>query len=95
MTLRRGFSIEQGERALVVEDVVTRGTSVREVAAAVEAGGGIVTGLSAIVDRTGGDADLPVPLWALARVVVATHAPEACPLCRQGSPVVKPGSRGN
>jgi orotate phosphoribosyltransferase len=95
MVLRRGFAIEQGERALVVEDVVTRGTSVREVAAAVEGGGGIVTGLGAIVDRTGGDADLPVSLRALARVTVATFAPESCPLCRQGSPVVKPGSRGN
>ncbi len=95
MLLRRGFAIEQGERALVVEDVVTRGTSVREVAAAVEAGGGIVTGLGAIVDRTGGDADLPVPLRALARVTVATFAPADCPLCKQGSPVVKPGSRGN
>ncbi len=95
MVLRRGFAVEQGERALVVEDVVTRGTSVREVAAAVEAGGGIVTGLGAIVDRTGGDADLPVPLRALARVIVATYAPNDCPLCKRGSPVVKPGSRGN
>lgn len=95
MTLRRGFVVEQGERVLVVEDVVTRGTSVREVVQAVETSGGIVTGLGAIVDRTGGDADLPLPLLALARVTVSTFAPEACPLCRQGSPVVKPGSRGN
>ncbi len=95
MVLRRGFALEKSERALVVEDVVTRGTSVREVAAAVEEAGGIVTGLGAIIDRTGGDADLPLPLHALARVTVATYDPANCPLCQQGQPPVKPGSRGN
>ena len=95
MTLRRGFTLQQSEKALVVEDVVTRGTSVREVAVAVEAAGGIVAGLAAIIDRTGGDADLPVPLQALARVTVATYDPAACPLCQRGDPVTKPGSRGS
>jgi orotate phosphoribosyltransferase len=95
MTLRRGFTLEQSEKALVIEDVVTKGTSVREVAAAVEAAGGIVSGLGAIIDRTGGDADLPLPLYALARVTVTNWDPAACPLCQRGEPVVKPGSRGN
>jgi orotate phosphoribosyltransferase len=95
MTLRRGFAIARNEKALIVEDVVTRGTSVREVADVIEAAGGRVVGLGAIVDRTGGTAELPVPLQALARVEVATYPPDACPLCRAGGEAVKPGSRGN
>jgi orotate phosphoribosyltransferase len=94
MMLRRGFTIEPNEKALVVEDVVTRGTSVREVIAVIEREGGIVTGLGAIVDRTGPDVELPLPVAALARVEVVTHDAESCPLCRAGEPLVKPGSRG-
>jgi orotate phosphoribosyltransferase len=95
MRLRRGFELEKGDRALVVEDVVTRGTSVREVCAAIEAAGGVVVGLGAIVDRTGEQADLPLPLHALAQVSVETWDAADCPLCRQGVALVKPGSRGN
>jgi orotate phosphoribosyltransferase len=95
MTLRRGFHLEKGDKVLVIEDVVTRGTSVREVCRAVEAAGGVVSGVGAIVDRTDEAADLPHALQALARVVVRTWEPRDCPLCRQGVPVVKPGSRGN
>jgi len=94
MTLRRGFRIEKGEKALIVEDVVTRGTSSLEVARVVEAAGGVVSGVAALVDRTNGTAGLPVPLEALARVAVAAWAPDACPLCAAGSAPVKPGSRG-
>jgi orotate phosphoribosyltransferase len=96
MSLRRGFFLEQGEKVLVVEDVVTRGTSVREVCRVVEAAGGVVAGLGAIIDRTAAGADLPLPLHALARVEVQTWDPAShCPLCQDGVPVVKPGSRGN
>ncbi|MFO7654252.1 MAG: orotate phosphoribosyltransferase [Candidatus Krumholzibacteriia bacterium] len=95
MTLRRGFAIEPKEKVLVVEDVVTRGTSVREVMDVVEREGGVVTGLGAIVDRTGPDVELPLPLQALTRVEVATYEPDQCPLCAAGKPLVKPGSRGN
>jgi orotate phosphoribosyltransferase len=94
MTLRRGFRIEQGEKVLIVEDVVTRGTSSCEVARVVEAAGGVVRGVAALVDRTGATADLPAPLQALARVDVAAWPPAACPLCAAGSAAVKPGSRG-
>jgi orotate phosphoribosyltransferase len=93
MTLRRGFRIERGDKVLVVEDVVTRGTSSLEVARVVEAAGGVVVGVAALVDRTGGTAGLPVPLQALARVDAAAWTPEACPLCAAGSAPVKPGSR--
>jgi orotate phosphoribosyltransferase len=95
MTMRRGFLLEQGEKVLVVEDVVTRGTSVGEVCDVVEANGGVVAGVAAIVDRTSPDAKLPHPLVALARVEVQTWPPDDCPLCRDGIELVKPGSRGN
>jgi orotate phosphoribosyltransferase len=93
MTLRRGFTIEPKERVLIVEDVVTRGTSLREVIDVVEKEGGVVAGLGAIVDRTGHDVQLPLPLEAFARVEVATYEPDHCPLCQAGEPLVKPGSR--
>jgi orotate phosphoribosyltransferase len=93
MTLRRGFRIGPGERCLVVEDVVTTGGSTREVMAAVEALGGVVAGVGALVDRSGGKADLPEPRAALLTLEVPSYRPEDCPLCRAGVPVVKPGSR--
>lgn len=95
MTIRRGFSLEQGEKVIIAEDVVTRGTSLLEVVKVVEDAGGQVVGLASIIDRTGGDAGLPLPLHALARVKVETFSPDSCPLCKAGQEVVKPGSRGN
>jgi orotate phosphoribosyltransferase len=93
MRLRRGFTIEQGERVLVVEDVVTTGKSTLEAAAAVTAAGGLVVGLASIVDRSGGVA-FPYPFCSLAKLHVATYAPESCPLCREGRlRAIKPGSR--
>lgn len=95
MTIRRGFEIAKGEKVLIVEDVVTRGTSVQEVVAVVEAAGGAVIGLASLVDRTDESVELPVSLFSLSRVEVATYPPDGCPLCAEGSPPVKPGSRGN
>ena len=95
MTVRRGFALEKGEKVVIAEDVVTRGTSLLEVARVVEAAGAEVVGLTSIVDRTGGEVELPLPLKALARVTVETWEPDACPLCAEGVGVVKPGSRGN
>lgn len=93
MTLRRGFRIAPGERCLVVEDVVTTGGSTREVMATVEALGGVVAAVGALVDRSGGKADLPEPRAALLTLEVPTYRPEDCPLCRAGMPLAKPGSR--
>ena len=95
MTIRRGFAIDKGEKVIIAEDVVTRGTSLLEVRDVVEAQGGRVVGLTSIVDRTAGDVDLPLPLRALARVSAESWEPDACPLCAEGLAVVKPGSRGN
>jgi len=95
MTIRRGFSLEKGEKVVIAEDVVTRGTSLLEVADVVTQAGGVVVGLTSIVDRTGGDVALPLPLHSLARVEVQTWSADECPLCRGGAELVKPGSRGN
>jgi len=95
MTIRRGFGLEEGEKVVIAEDVVTRGTSLLEVIAVIEAAGGRVVGLTSIIDRTGGEVELPLPLHSLARVTVETWVPDGCPLCAQDVEVVKPGSRGN
>jgi orotate phosphoribosyltransferase len=93
LTLRRGFSLEPGEKVLVVEDVVTTGGSTRETMEVARAAGAMVVGACSIVDRSGGNQQLDVPYHALLPMDVRTYAPEACPLCAQGLPVVKPGSR--
>ncbi|HEU0121917.1 MAG TPA: orotate phosphoribosyltransferase [Bryobacteraceae bacterium] len=93
MTLRRGFEVAAGERAVVVEDVVTTGGSSREVIELLREAGVQVIAAGSIIDRSGGQADIGVPRVALATLSVTTWAQELCPLCRQGSAAVKPGSR--
>jgi orotate phosphoribosyltransferase len=92
MTMRRGFQIAPGERALVVEDVITTGGSTREVMNAVEEQKGMVVGVGSLVDRSGG-VDLGVRQHALLHLAIPNYAPEACPLCQEGRPLMKPGSR--
>lgn len=93
MTLRRGFSIKPGRKVLVVEDVVTTGGSVREVIEVVKAKGGEIVGTACLVDRSAGKVDLGTPLYSLLEYFVESYLPEECPLCREGIPAVKPGSR--
>jgi orotate phosphoribosyltransferase len=93
MTLRRGFSLRPGETVVVVEDVVTTGGSTREVIDLLRAAGANVVGAGSIMDRSGGRADLGVPRVALETLDVVSWQPEECPLCKQGLPVEKPGSR--
>lgn len=93
MTLRRGFSVQPGERAVVIEDVVTTGGSSREVVDILREAGAEVVAAGSIIDRSGGHVDLGVPRMALATLKVVTYPPDACPLCREGIPVTKPGSR--
>jgi len=93
MTLRRGFQIKPGERCLVVEDVVTTGGSTREVMEVVAERGGVTAGAGSLIDRSGGAVDLGVPRHALAVLEVPTYKPEECPMCREGSMAIKPGSR--
>ncbi len=93
MVLRRGFGIEPGDTAVVVEDVVTTGGSSREVIEVLTAAGASVLAAGSIIDRSGGHVELGVPRLALATLKAITYPPENCPLCQQGNPVVKPGSR--
>lgn len=93
MTLRRGFSVKQGERVLVVEDVITTGGSTRECIAALENLGAKVVAAASIIDRSNGVADVGVPRISLVSLDVPTYSPEDCPLCAAGTEAVKPGSR--
>ena len=93
MTLRRGFTVRPGEQFVVVEDVVTTGGSTRETIEALRAAGAIVVGAASIIDRSGGRADVGVPRVALATLDVPAVSPADCPLCAEGVPAVKPGSR--
>ncbi len=93
MRLRRGFRLEHGERCLVVEDVITTGGSTREVIKVVEDAKGALVGVGTLIDRSGGTATFPVKKAALATLTVPTYKPEDCPLCKAGTPAVKPGSR--
>ena len=93
MTVRRGFEIRPGDRAVVVEDVITTGGSTHEVIEALRERGARVLAAGSIVDRSGGTADVGVPRVALETLQVTAYSPESCPLCAQGIPVVKPGSR--
>lgn len=93
MTLRRGFDVTRGERAMVVEDVITTGGSSLEVVELLKERGVEVICAASIIDRSGGRADVTVPRVALATMHVMTYDAMQCPLCAQGIPVVKPGSR--
>jgi orotate phosphoribosyltransferase len=92
MTLRRGFSLN-GEKILVVEDVITTGGSTRECIAALEANNGDVIAAASIIDRSNGTADVGVPRISLLPLDVPTYSADSCPMCEGGSEPVKPGSR--
>lgn len=93
MTLRRGFSIPAGANVLVVEDVVTTGGSVFEVIAEVEKLGGNVSAVASVVDRSNGKVDFKKPFFNLLSMEITSYEPENCPLCKQGLPVTKPGTK--
>jgi len=93
MTLRRSFEIKEGEKVLVVEDVTTTGSSVREVIDIVNSRQGKVVGVGVLIDRSGGEVDFGIKTEKLLTVDIKTYLPEECPLCKKGIPVVKPGSR--
>ncbi len=95
MTFRRGFTLHEGERVLIVEDIVTTGGSIREVIDVVKAHGGIPVAVSMLVDRSGGKATFgDVPSTALLHMDVQTYKPEECPLCKAGIPMTKRGRTG-
>ncbi len=91
--LRRGFSIEPGQKVLMVEDVVTTGLSSREAISAVEKAGGEVIAEAALVDRSNGVARIGVPFYPLVTLDIQSYAPEDVPEALAAIPAVKPGSR--
>lgn len=91
--LRRGFRLAPGQKVLLMEDVVTTGLSSREAIAAVEQAGGEVIAVAALVDRSGGTADFPVPFFPLVSISVPAYAPDALPPELAALPAEKPGSR--
>jgi orotate phosphoribosyltransferase len=93
MKLRRGFEIKEGENVLVVEDVVTTGGSVKEVIELVNSLKGNVIGVGSIVDRSDGKVNFEVLFKSVVSLYVEAFEREECPLCKEGIPLVKPGSR--
>lgn len=93
MCLRRGFSLKPDQHVLVVEDVWTTGGSTQETIQVVEEAGGRVVAAGALIDRSGGKIEFEVESQALIDLPIASYEPEECPLCREGSAAVKPGSR--
>lgn len=108
MTIRRGFEIKKGEKILVCEDIITTGGSALEAAKVAENMGGIIVGFTALANRgfckrVGSNLEgkptckLPndAPFFALADFEFDIYEPSECPLCKEGSVAIKPGSRGN
>lgn len=91
MTFRRGFRIEPDEKYLIVEDVVTTGKSAKEVQKVIEDLGGEVVGIASIIDRSGGDGT--EDLYSGVKLEIEAYTPEECPLCKEGVPLIQPGSR--
>lgn len=92
MTLRRGFSLPNGSRLIIVEDVFTTGKSTLETAAVVSALGAVTVGAMSAINRMG-EKTLPFPSLSLLKLDLTAYQPAACPLCKAGLPAVKPGSR--
>jgi orotate phosphoribosyltransferase len=93
MTLRRGFRISEGERVVIVEDVVTTGKSTRETADVVTQHGGVVAGFASILNRSGKDNPFDAPYAALMSLALQTYEESECTLCRDHVPLDAPGSR--
>lgn len=94
MQLRRGFTVQPGDRVLITEDVVTTGKSTMETVRVLEAMGAEVVGVACIADRRAADCDFALPVYSAVKLNIANYAAEDCPLCKEGKlELVKPGSR--
>lgn len=93
MTLRRGFRIGEGERVVIVEDVVTTGKSTRETAEVVARHGGVVAGFASILNRSGKANPFDAPFESLLELDLETDQESACGLCARGVALDAPGSR--
>jgi len=93
LTLRRGFSLNEGEKVLICEDVVTTGGSVFEIINIVKNNNAKVAGIGFIVDRSNGKVDFKYSQLSTLRMEVVSYLPNECPLCKEGLEIAKPGSR--
>jgi orotate phosphoribosyltransferase len=93
LTLRRGFDLAPADRVVIVEDVLTTGGSTRETMEVAKQKGAAVVAAAAVINRSGSPSPVDVPFVALASLTPPTYKPDACPMCQQGIPVTKPGSR--
>lgn len=93
MTLRRGFSISNGERVIVCEDVVTTGKSTNETIKVLKEFGANVVAIASIVDRRSDEIVLDYPLYSATKIKIETYESHDCPLCDNNITLVKPGSR--
>ena len=91
-SFRRGFTVDPGERVLIVDDILTTGSSIREVIAAVRKLDGNIIGIGVLVDRSEQAPDFGFPLFSCHRSATVTYRPEECPLCAARVPLIKPGS---
>ncbi|WP_411680533.1 orotate phosphoribosyltransferase [Clostridium thailandense] len=93
MTIRRGFQINKGDKIIISEDVVTTGKSSLEVAKVIEGLGGEVVGISCIVDRRAEGVVIPYPIYSAIKLDINVYEKENCPMCKEGTAYIKPGSR--
>lgn len=93
MTIRRGFEIEKGQKVIISEDVITTGKSFLEVAEVIKSLGGEVVGICCIVDRRAEGVEIEYPMYSSVKLEVKSYEKENCPLCKEGTPYIKPGSR--
>lgn len=91
MQLRRGYKLSKGERIVIIEDVITTARTIKETIEATKEFGVEVAAVGCIVDRTCGKTGLNIK--SLLQIDPVTYDPENCPLCKEGLPLVKPGSR--
>ncbi len=90
---RRGLGISPGERTLIVDDILTTGSSIREVIDAVTKQGGVIIGIGVLVDRSEQEIDFGFPLFSCHRATTINYIPEKCPLCAANIPLAKPGGQ--
>jgi orotate phosphoribosyltransferase len=93
LVLKRGFTLEKGEKVLVAEDVITRGGRVQQTIDLVKSYDADIRGVAVIVDRSGGKASFEFPHRSLIELELDTYEPDSCPLCKAGIPLVRPGSK--
>jgi len=89
---RRDFEIAPGERVLIVDDILTTGSSLKETINAIDQRGGIVIGIGVLVDRSDVNLDFNLPFFSCLRTPTTVYSPQECPLCAVNIPLVKPGA---